>query len=109
MATSEIGAGNKPAKRLVISLTTGNIWLHVLSLIRKKGKVYAYALDSELQKEAKFRPSKVMIYLVLYRLEAEGLIVAEMEHRRRYYRMTNKGKEALVFAKSYLVKLSKGL
>jgi DNA-binding PadR family transcriptional regulator len=107
MKTSIKGA--KPLSRLANTLTTGNIWLHVLSLIRKKGKVYAYALDSELENGSGFRPSKVMIYLVLYKLEAEGIIASEFEERRKYYRMTPKGKDALAYAKSYLADLAKKL
>lgn len=109
MATSEKIHDSKPIIRLNTSLTTGNIWLHILSLIRKKGKVYAYALDSELEKTSGFRPSKVMIYLVLYKLEGEGLIASEMEERRKYYRLTTKGKDALDYAKGYLAGLGKRL
>jgi len=100
---------SKPEKRLISTLTTGNIWLHILSLINKEGKAYAYALDKDLEKNRSFMPSKVMIYLVLYKLEGEGLIESEMEERRKYYRMTPKGKNALRFAKEYLTALAKEL
>ncbi len=98
-----------PIKRLHVTLTTGNIWLSILSLIKKQKKVYAYILDSELEREFSFKPSKVMIYLVLYRLEAEGIISSNFEERRKYYELTAKGKKTLLDAKKYLASLSKRL
>lgn len=110
MASSETGASaTKPVKRLKQLLTSGNIWLYVLSIIRKDGKAYAYTLDEELERKFFFRPSRVMIYLVLYKLEAEGLISAKIEERRKYYHITKKGEEALQGAKAYLSTLSREL
>jgi len=110
MSDSEIKANKtKPIKRLKHLLTTGNIWLYVLSIIKRNGKAYAYALDEEMERLFFFRPSKVMIYLVLYRLESEGLITAEMEERRKYYKMTANGENTLKAAKTYLSSLSKEL
>lgn len=109
VSPQEGGNESKPEKRLEYTLTYGNIWLYVLSLIRKNGKIYAYALDDGLEKEFGFKPSKVMIYLVLYKLEGEKLIESHMEERRKYYRMTEKGKKALAFAKKKLNGLAKKL
>ncbi|MFA6530182.1 MAG: PadR family transcriptional regulator [Candidatus Micrarchaeia archaeon] len=100
---------SKPEKRLEYTLSYGNIWLYVLSLIRKEKKIYAYALDDALESEFRFKPSKVMIYLVLYKLEGEKLIESHMEERRKYYQMTKKGGNALAFAKKKLNELAKKL
>ena len=96
----------KPIKRLQNLLTTGNLWLYLLSLIRRDGKLYAYNLDSEIEKEFFFRPSKVMVYIVLYKLENEGLIQSKFEERRKYYSLTKKGEETLVSAKEYFKALA---
>ncbi len=98
----------KPIKRLKDLLTTGNIWLYVLSTMKTK-KVYAYTLADEIEKEFYFKPSRVMIYLVLYRLEAENLIKSEFEQRRKYYTVTEKGRKTMAEAKDYLLLLSKKL
>ncbi|MBN2477846.1 PadR family transcriptional regulator [Candidatus Micrarchaeota archaeon] len=92
---------SKPVKRLKKLLTVGNIWLYVLSLIKKKGKHYAYALDDDIEKNFFFKPSKVMVYLVLYKLEGEGMIESHMEERRKYYIITKKGEETLETAREY--------
>jgi DNA-binding PadR family transcriptional regulator len=98
----------KPVKRLQNSLTHGNIWLAALSLMKRK-KVYAYALPDEISREFSFKPSKLMTYFVLYKLEDELLISSKFEGRRKYYELTAKGKLALNGAKSLLLSLSKKL
>jgi DNA-binding PadR family transcriptional regulator len=108
MEEQKKGPETKPIKRLKDLLTTGNIWLYALSTM-KGGKVYAYTLAEEIEKEFYFKPSRVMIYLVLYRLEAEGLIKSEFEQRRKYYTLTDKGRKTMAEAKDYLLLLSKKL
>lgn len=93
-------------KRLEHSLTLGNLWLYICSLIRKKKKVYAYALNDEIEKTFSFRPNKIMIYVVLYKLEAEGFIISEFEDRRKYYRLTRNGEKVLDDGKAYMKKLA---
>ncbi len=94
-----------PVRRLKHHLTAGNIWLYVLALLKRK-KVYAYALDGEIEKEYGFRPNKIMVYVVLYKLEAEGLITSRFDGRRKYYKITDRGAESLRNGKGYLRFLS---
>lgn len=99
----------KPIKRLKNLLTAGNLWLYILSLIKQYHKVYAYELPEMIEKEFFFRPSRVMIYVVLYKLEDEGLIYSEFEERRKYYRLTENGKKTIEQAKEYFALLAKRL
>ena len=55
----------KPVARLSHSLTYGNIWLAILSLMKRR-RVYAYVLPEEIRKNFGFAPSKLMAYFVLY-------------------------------------------
>ncbi len=100
---------SRPVRRLKQLLTTGNLWLYILSLIKKEGRLYAYKLVDEIEKEFLFRPGKTMIYIVLYKLENEKLITSSFEERRKYYRLTEKGENALLTAKEYFEILSKRL
>lgn len=97
-----------PMRRLEKHLTGGNLWLYILSLL-KKGKRHAYALDEEISKEFSFKPNKIMVYVVLYKLEEEGLIDSEFEGRRKYYNITKKGIQTVNKGKKYLEELSKTL
>ena len=98
-----------PVKRLRSLLTSGNLWLYILSLIKANKRIHAYRLDDEIEKEYLFKPNKVMIYVVLYKLENEKLIKSEFEGRRKYYTLTKKGNETLKFSKEYFRILSEKL
>lgn len=98
--------GTAPIKRLKRLLTSENLWLYILSLIRQNTRLYAYGLDSRIEKEFSFRPNKIMVYIVLYRLESEGLIKSEFQQRRKYYALTEKGGETLEQARGYFKVLS---
>lgn len=117
LLTSEIGKFGAPMeekqtgpiRRLKNLLTAGNLWLYILSLIKSRKKMYAYALPDEIARGFFFRPSRVMVYVVLYKLEAEGLIRSEFEERRKYYYLTWKGKKTLESAREYFSLLAKRL
>jgi len=94
-------AETRPVARLKHTLTRQNLWLYVLSTLNRK-KVYAYGLGAEMEKRFGWSHGLITSYVVLYKLEAEGLITSEYEERRKYYTITQKGKRALVEAKSYM-------
>lgn len=102
-------ADSKPVARLKHSLTKQNLWLYVLATLKKKGKVYAYGLGEEMEKRFGWKHGLITTYVVLYKLEAEGLITSEYEERRKYYRITRKGSSALAEAKRYIKKLAGAL
>lgn len=99
---------SKPIKRLKKHTQINNIWIYALSLL-KKMDLHAYTLNQEINKKFKFKPSRIMIYLVLYKLEEEGLISAYEKERRKYYKLTKKGSRELKKAKAYLSDLAKKL
>lgn len=101
--------GTAPVKRLRRLLTSGNLWLYILSLISGEGKLYAYNLDTRIEERFSFKPDKIMIYVVLYRLESEGLIRSEFNERRKYYTLTEKGEGALTAAREHFRMLSRKL
>lgn len=98
----------RPIKRLKRLLTSENLWLYILSLLSRK-RLYAYEIDSKIEEWFFFRPNKIMIYVVLYRLEGEKLIESEFEERRKYYKITRKGSETLAQARGYFRSLSSKL
>ena len=92
-------------RRLRRHLSIENLWLYILSLI-KRDECYAYTLPEQIEKEYGFKPSRVMVYIVLHMLEGEGLIKSEQKERRKYYTLTEKGKETLAEAKKEMGKLA---
>jgi len=96
---------SRPMHRLRKALTRGNLWLYVLSKLRR-GRVYAYGLSKDLELDYGWSHGLITGYVVLYKLEAEGLISSEFEGRRKYYKITKKGIKELMKAKRYLHYLS---
>lgn len=84
----------KPILRLVNSLSVGNLWLSVLSLAARE-PIYAYRLPDDIRSRFRFRPSRLTVYLVLYKLEGEGLLRSSEKGQRRYYILTPDGRRCL--------------
>lgn len=83
-----------PSERLAEKIGIGNLWLYILSLLKKKER-YAYELRSLVEKEFGFLPGEVTAYRVLYSLEVGGFVKSQTNGSRKYYRITDKGKKEL--------------
>jgi len=100
--------------RLVRKLTTENLWLYILRLL-KEGPLYGYELRRKVEEEFGFKPGTVTCYIVLRMLEQEGLIASKKVEGnskgppRKYYILTREGREALERAKKFLIQLSHSL
>ncbi|NYZ78843.1 PadR family transcriptional regulator [Candidatus Micrarchaeota archaeon] len=99
---------SRPMRRLRRTLTKGNLWLYILSELKRR-RVYAYGLSKDIERTFGWSHGLITSYVVLYKLEKEGLISSEFEGRRKYYRITRKGTGELGKAKAYLSQLSRRL
>lgn len=98
----------KEFKRLYSNLTKKTLWLYVLSLLQKEDQ-YGYSLRKAIAEQYEFTPATVSSYVVLYRLEKEGLVKKSERSsnegnkpERKYYEITSKGEELLKEAKTFL-------
>lgn len=89
-----------PIERLKKSNTIENLWMYILSLL-KKGEIYGWEIPKIIEKEFNFKPGRITPYRVLYRLEKQGFVKSEVKERRRIYRITKKGEEELDLAKAF--------
>jgi PadR family transcriptional regulator PadR len=92
--------GNLPKHEA--DLLRGNTDCLLLFLIKEEQYTYGYRLIKEIEKrsEGYFRVKEGTVYPALHRLENEGLIQGEWQElpngqERRYYRITQKGKQVL--------------
>ncbi|MCX6777828.1 MAG: PadR family transcriptional regulator [Candidatus Micrarchaeota archaeon] len=99
---------SRALERLERTLTSGNMWLYILSTLKRK-KAYAYTLGAGIREAFGWEPGMIMGYVILYKMEAEGLIRSKFEGRRKYYEITQKGRGQLALAKKKLAQLSKKL
>ena len=109
MAKTTAGSKDSIAlNRLGRLMTSGNLWLYIVSICAKKG-AHAYALPEMIEKRFGFKPSRLMCYLVLYRLKSEGMIESRAEGRRVYYLASAFGKLQLARARAYLKRSAKAI
>jgi DNA-binding PadR family transcriptional regulator len=91
-----------PSSRLREKITTDNLWLYILSLLKKKD-MYGYELREAVESSYGFRPGNVTAYRVLYALKRKALVkTIEKKQKRKYYSITQKGKAELEKGKSIL-------
>ena len=74
------------------------LWPYILALCKDEA-VYAYEIRQMIADRFKFEVGKVTAYMVLYKMESQGLVSAEwrqVENRqRKYYSITKVGRRSL--------------
>ena len=101
-------------ERLQEKLTKENLWLYILQLLRTR-ELYAYEIRDKIKDAFGFETAKITIYVVLYKMEREGLVNSVTERRenanttRRYYKPTEAGMRALEGGKVLLRKALESL
>ncbi|MCG8372005.1 MAG: PadR family transcriptional regulator [Balneolales bacterium] len=87
----------------------------ILSILNK-GESYGYEIIQKIEQLSggEWEWSEAMLYPVLHRLDADGLIqsrwaILENRRKRKYYSLTPKGKEALQVEKQRWMKVHNAL
>ncbi len=97
-----------PIERLQRSNTKENLWIYILSLLKKRS-IYGWEIPALIKQEFNFKPGRITPYRVLYRLENQGLVKSKTDERRRIYQITEKGKKELEVAKDFYKEIFKKL
>jgi DNA-binding PadR family transcriptional regulator len=96
-------------ERLKRKTTTECLWPYLLSMMTSE-PAYAYEIRGMLKERFGFKVGQVTAYIVLYKLERDGLVETEwreVKHRqRKYYKITDKGRNALKEAVKYYRELA---
>ncbi|MFW9831446.1 MAG: PadR family transcriptional regulator [Candidatus Thorarchaeota archaeon] len=104
----------KAMRRLISRTTKENLWLFVLTLLEERD-YFAYELRGAVQKRFGVEMASVTAYVLLYKLQRDGLVQLSEERRegrrptRKYYRITDQGHDTLIRARQYLQLLLKSL
>jgi PadR family transcriptional regulator, regulatory protein PadR len=88
-----------PSERLEKSMTTDNLWMYILTLLRERG-MYPYEIRSTIKERFGFSPGNVTAYIVLKKLKSGGYVEINKKDQgkgpeRTYYSITRKGIEEL--------------
>jgi len=89
-----------PFERVKKSNTIDNLWLYILSSLKKK-EIYGWEIPKLIEKSFDFKPGRITPYRALYRLEEDGFVKSEIKERRRIYKITKKGELELEKAKNF--------
>jgi DNA-binding PadR family transcriptional regulator len=98
----------KPLERLKRKTGVENLWLYVLAELAR-GEDYPYSLIKRIREDFGVKAGKVIFYVVTQKLEEEGLIRSHYIERRKYFAITEQGREVLRQGISYLKELSERL
>lgn len=71
-----------------------NLWLYILAELCRSDS-YPYELVKAIERDFGFKPGRVLPYVVLSKLEEGGFVESYQSERRRYYRVTGRGRELL--------------
>jgi len=102
-----------PLARLKRKITKENLWIYILTLLKKK-PMYGYEIRNKIKEKFGFNIGKISSYVVLYRLEKAGYVASKLDDKsgraRKYYIITKKGKsllnEGIKFLENLLKKIS---
>ncbi len=94
----------KAIGRLVDKMTKEMLWIYILRLLQERPH-YGYELKALVSKRFGFSPATVSGYAIIYRLVKDGLIQEQRntESPRKYYEITQRGREAMREAKAFLL------
>jgi len=98
----------KPLARLARKVGVENLWLYILAELAQ-GDSYPYELVKAVERDFGVKAGKVLPYVVLSKLEAEGFVESYVRERRRYYRITERGRWLLREGVAYLRSLAEKL
>jgi len=91
-------------ERLVKKLTKENLWLYILKLLKER-PMYGKEIVREIQKRFDFSPAMITVYVVLYKMEKEGLIRKSRSIKSEgkiYYELTKKGEELFEKGRTFI-------
>ena len=96
-------------RRLKRKTTVEMMWPYILKLLGEK-PMYAYELKQQIEKRFGWKPPLVTSYTVLYRMQRGGYVTAEWHEQRgkparKYYKITDKGKELSKAAEDHFKEL----
>jgi DNA-binding PadR family transcriptional regulator len=87
--------------RLKEKVQRENLWLFILVLLSTQER-YGFELRRLVNERFGFWSGTVTAYRVLYDLEKSRLVKSELRNRRKYYRITELGRQELEGARTFL-------
>ncbi len=104
----------KAMRRLVSRTTKDNLWLYVLTLLEERD-YFGYEVQGSVKERFGVDMASVTAYVLLHKLQRDGIVELSEERKegrrppRKYYRITDLGRETLKQARLFLDLLAQTL
>ncbi len=95
----------RPTDRLKRKVEKENLWIFILSSLRK-GKKCGKEIKNSVEEKFGFLTGNVTAYKVLYLLDSEGYVKSEKTGKMVYYEITKKGEREFSEGMKYLKRMS---
>ena len=76
----------KALDRLITKLTKENLWIYVVKLLMER-PMYGYEIAREIRERFNINITNVGVYVVLYKMERDGLVETFMSGGSKMYRL----------------------
>ncbi|MDG6900194.1 MAG: PadR family transcriptional regulator [Nitrososphaerota archaeon] len=93
--------GVRFVERLKVKVQKENLWFFILLLLSTEER-YGFELRELINEKFGFWSGSVTAYRVLYDLERSGMVKAEVKDRRKYYKITELGRQEVREATAFL-------
>lgn len=93
--------------RLKQKVQRENLWFFILILLSTEER-YGFELRELINEKFGFWSGNVTAYRVLYDLQRSGMVQVEIRDRRKYYHITELGRQELQAARAFLQALLQG-
>ncbi|GAB6946496.1 PadR family transcriptional regulator [Vulcanisaeta sp. JCM 16161] len=76
----------KALNRLMTKLTKENLWIYVVKLLMER-PMYGYEIAKEIRERFNINITNVGVYVVLYKMERDGLVETFVSNGSKMYRL----------------------
>ncbi|WP_069808249.1 PadR family transcriptional regulator [Vulcanisaeta thermophila] len=87
--------------RLVSKLTRENLWIYIVRLLQER-PMYGYEIAKEVRERFHVRVTNVGVYVVLYKMERDGLIESFESGGSKMYRLAPGALDLWLRARSFI-------
>ena len=87
--------------RLVAKLTKENLWIYVVRLLMER-PMYGYEIAREIRERFNINITNVGVYVVLYKMERDGLVETFMSGDSKMYRLRPETVELWLRARDFI-------
>ncbi|MFP3296615.1 MAG: PadR family transcriptional regulator [Vulcanisaeta sp.] len=96
-----MSTGKKALVRLMTKLTKENLWIYVVRLLMDR-PMYGYEIAREVKTRFNIDITNVGVYVVLYKMEKDGLVETFMSGDSKMYRLRPETVELWLKARDFI-------